>query len=60
MLAAAGAVRPGPTYWWCRLGGQEGYTKIMIDSGSTVSDLVSEEFADQLGLEGEMVTGCLI
>ena len=60
MLVAAGAVRPGPTYWWCRLGGQEGYTKIMIDSGSTVSDLVSEEFADQLGLEGEMVTGCLI
>ena len=36
------------------LGAQEEY---MIDSGNTVSDLVSEEFADQLGLEGEAMSG---
>ena len=56
-LTAAGNIRPGPAYWWGRLGAQEEYTKIMIDSGNTVSDLVSEEFADQLGLEGEAMSG---
>ena len=54
MLTATGAIRPGPTYWWGGLGAQEEY---MIDSGNTVSDLVSEEFADQLGLEGEAMSG---
>ena len=29
----------------------------MIDSGNTVGDLVSEEFADRLGLEGAIVEG---
>ena len=57
MMAAAKAIRPGPAYWWGRLEAQEEYTKIMIDSGNTVSDLVSEEFADQLGLEGEVMSG---
>ena len=56
-LTAAGNIRPGPAYWWGRLGAQEEYTKIMIDSGNTVSNLVSEEFADQLGLEGEAMSG---
>ena len=31
------------------------YVKIMIDSGNTVGDLVSEEFAGRLGLEGDEV-----
>ena len=31
------------------------YVKIMIDSGNTVGDLVLEEFAGRLGLEGDEV-----
>ena len=38
---------------WGRLGGQAEYVKIMIDSGNTEGDLVSEEFAERLGLEGD-------
>ena len=37
------------------MGGQVEYVKIMIDSGNTVGDLVSEEFAGRLGLEGDKV-----
>ena len=55
MLAATGNLRPGPAYVWGRLGGQAEYVKIMIDSGNTVGDLVSEEFARRLGLEGDEV-----
>ena len=55
MLAAAGNLRPGPAYVWGRLGGRAEYVKIMIDSGNTVGDLVSEEFARRLGLEGDEV-----
>ena len=55
MLTAAGRFRPGPAYVWGRLGGRAEYVKIMIDSGNTVGDLVSEEFAEQLGLEGDEV-----
>ena len=29
--------------------------KIMIDSGNTVGDLVSEEFAKRMGLDGDEV-----
>ena len=57
MLTAAGAIQPGPAYWWGRLWAQDEYTKIMVDSGNTVRDLVSEEFADHLGLEGEEMSG---
>ena len=53
MLAAAGDLRPGPAYVWGRLGTRAEYVKIMIDSGNTVGDLVSEEFAERLGLEGD-------
>ena len=53
MLAAAGDLRPGPAYVWGRLGTRAEYVKIMIDSGNTVGDLVSEEFAQRLGLEGD-------
>ena len=55
MLAATGNLRPGPAYVWGRLGGQAEYVKIMIDSGNTVGDLVSEEFAKRLGLDGDEV-----
>ena len=48
-------LRPGPAYVWGRLGGRAEYVKIMIDSGNTVGDLVSEEFAGRLGLEGDEV-----
>ena len=37
------------------MGGRAEYIKIMIDSGNTVGDLVSEEFAGRLGLEGDEV-----
>ena len=37
------------------MGGRAEYMKIMIDSGNTVGDLVSEEFARRLGLEGDEV-----
>ena len=37
------------------MGGRAEYVKIMIDSGNTVGDLVSEEFAGRLGLEGDEV-----
>ena len=37
------------------MGGQAEYVKIMIDSGNTVGDLVSEEFAGRMGLEGDKV-----
>ena len=53
MLAAAGDLRPGSAYVWGRLGTRGEYVKIMIDSGNTVGDLVSEEFAERLGLEGD-------
>ena len=53
MLAAAGDLRPGPAYVWGRLGTRKEYVKIMIDSGNTVGDLVSEELAERLGLEGD-------
>ena len=52
-MAAAGDIRPGPTYVWGHLGTRKEYVKIMIDSGNTVGDLVSEEFAEKLGLEGK-------
>ena len=55
MLTAAGNLRPRPTYVWGRLGSRAEYVKIMIDSGNTVDDLVSEEFARRLGLEGDEV-----
>ena len=55
MLATAGNLRPGPAYVWGRLGGRAEYVKIMIDSGNTVGDLVSEEFARRIGLEGDEV-----
>ena len=35
------------------MGPREEYIKIMIHSGNTVGDLVSEEFAERLGLEGD-------
>ena len=35
------------------MGTREDYVKIMIDSGNTMGDLVSEEFAERLGLEGD-------
>ena len=53
MLAATGDLRPGPAYVWGRLGTREEYVKIMIDRGNTVGDLVSEKFAERLGLEGD-------
>ena len=59
MLTATGGIRPGPVYLWGRIGSCEAFIKIMIDSGNTVSDLVSEEFADQLESEGEAVSGKL-
>ena len=37
------------------MGGRGEYVKIMIDSGNTVGDLVSEEFAERLGLEGDNI-----
>ena len=55
MLAAAGNLHPRPTYVWGRLGGRGEYVKIMIDSGNTVGDLVSEEFSRRLGLDGDEV-----
>ena len=55
MLTAGGNLRPGPAYVRGRLGGRAEYVKIMIDSGNTVGDLVSEEFAQRLGLEGDKV-----
>ena len=55
MLAATGNLRPGPAYVWGRLGGRVEYVKIMIDRGNTVGDLVSEEFARRLGLDGDEV-----
>ena len=35
------------------MGGRAEYVKIMIDSGNTVGDLVMEEFAGRMGLEGD-------
>ena len=55
-MAAAGDIRPGPAYLWGCLGTRKEYVKIMIDSGNTVGDLVSEEFAERLGLEGEAIS----
>ena len=55
MLAAAGNLRPGPAYVWGLLGSRGEYVKIMIDSGNTVGDLVSEEFAKRMGLDGDEV-----
>ena len=55
MLATAGNRHPGPAYVWGSLGPRAEYVKIMIDSGNTVGDLVSEEFAERLGLEGDDV-----
>ena len=55
MLAAAGSICPRPAYVWGRLGGRAEYVKIMIDSGNTVGELVSEEFARRLGQEGDEV-----
>ena len=52
-MAAGGDLRPGSAYVWGRLGTRGEYVKIMIDSGNTVGDLVSEEFAERLGLEGD-------
>ena len=52
-MAAASDLHPGPAYVWGRLGTRAEYIKIMIDSGNTVGDLVSEEFAERLGLEGD-------
>ena len=37
------------------MGGRAEYVKIMIDSGNTVGDLVLEEFAGRMGLEGDEV-----
>ena len=37
------------------MGGRAEDVKIMIDSGNTVGDLVSEEFAERMGLEGDEV-----
>ena len=37
------------------MGGWGEYVKIMIDSGNTLGDLVSEEFAQQMGLDGDEV-----
>ena len=54
MLTTA-AVQPGPVYWWGRVGSWEAFIKIMNDSGNIVSNLISEEFADRLGLEGEAI-----
>ena len=51
------AFQPGPGYGWGQVGHREGPARIMIDSGNTVGDLVSEEFADRLGLEGAIVEG---
>ena len=53
MLAAASDLRPGPAHVWGLVGTWEEYVKIMIDRGNTVGDLVSEEFAERLGLEGD-------
>ena len=52
-MDAAGDRHPGPAYVWGRLGPRAEWVKIMIDSGNTVGDLVSEEFAERLGLEGD-------
>ena len=38
-----------------RLGGRGEYVKLMIDSGNTVGDLVSDEFAQWLGPDGDEV-----
>ena len=38
------------------MGTQKEYVKIMIDRGNTVGDLVSEEFAERLGLEGDDIS----
>ena len=43
----AGHRRPGPAYVWGCLGPRAEWVKIMIDSGNTVGDLVSEEFAER-------------
>ena len=50
MLAATSDLRPGPAYVWGHLGTRAEYVKIMIGNGNTVGDLVSEEFAERLGL----------
>ena len=55
MLATAGHLCPRPAYVWGRLGTRAEYVKIMIDSGNTVGDLVSKEFAERLELEGDEV-----
>ena len=55
ILAAAGNLRPGPAYVWGHLGGRAEYVKILIDSGNAVGDLVSEEFAKRMGLDGDEV-----
>ena len=56
MLAAAGDLRPGPAYVWGHLGTRPEYVKIMIDNGNTVGDLVFEEFAESMRLEGEEIS----
>ena len=55
-MATAGDIRPRLAYLWGRLGTRKEFVKIMIDSGNTVGDLVSEEFAERLGLEGEEIS----
>ena len=55
-MAAASDIRPGPTYLWGPLGTREEYVKIMIDNGNTVGDLVFEEFAESMRLEGEEIS----
>ena len=37
------------------MGTRAEYVKIMVDSCNTVGDLVSEEFTERLGLEGDNV-----
>ena len=56
MIAAAMGL-PGPAYWWGFIEPPKTFTRVMIDSGNTVGDLVSEEFAEELGLVGEPFTG---
>ena len=54
-MAAVGDLRLGPAYVSGCLGARAEYVKIMIDSGNTVGDLVSEEFTERLGLDGDDV-----
>ena len=56
-MMATAMGRPGPAYWWGFIGPPKTFTRVMIDSGNTVGALVSEEFAEELGLVGETFTG---